>query len=106
RFSQVRGNAARILARREAKRARKIVGQDHAYGNALTMEQAVGIACVLFECVPKGVAEIEEGPDADFFFVLDDDAGLMGAAAGDGFATGRAASKDFGVVGFEPFKEV
>src|SRR5690606_29036937 len=44
--------------------------------------------------------------DAKLLFVFDDDARLVGAAAGNGFASRRSASEDLVLMLFEPEEEV
>ena len=102
---QMRGDAAGILARGEPELGRKSMRQHHADGDALAMQQPVGIAGRLFERVAEGVAEIEQRAHAGFLLVGEHEAGLGGAGAGDGFGAGRAAGEDLGLVLLEPEEE-
>ena len=100
---QMLGDAAGVLARRKPQPGRKAMCQHHADGDAFAMQQPVGIAGGLFERVAEGVAEIQQGTDASFLLVGEDEPGLGGATASDHFgAQGGVAGKQRATVFFQP----
>jgi hypothetical protein len=76
------GDPLRVGFGQSEEAGRELSGEDLADGDGFAVE-VVAVAGGGFEGVAYGVAEVEDGAEAGFGFVLADDGGFDGAAAGD-----------------------
>ena len=95
-----------VLEGAEVHGRREVHGHDHADGDRLAVQQAVGIAGFRLEGVGECVAEVEQRPATGFALILCDDIGLGGTGVVDRPGADRAipGAEGFGVA-FHPFEE-